>query len=114
MSQTIKALMGLRELILSGEIAPGERLVEVNLVERLDVSRTPIRAALIRLAEIYLHQDKPEKALVLYQRYLAFDPEDRRQPSLHVNVGCSELPGGAENPVEKLAHPEQNPSTSGG
>ena len=51
MSQTIKALMGLRELILSGEIPPGERLVEVSLVERLEVSRTPIRAALIKLAE---------------------------------------------------------------
>jgi GntR family transcriptional regulator of vanillate catabolism len=51
MSQTVKALVRLRELILNGELAPGERLLEVALVDRLQVSRTPIRAALARLAE---------------------------------------------------------------
>lgn len=51
MSQTIKALISLRELILNGELGPGERLLEVTLVDRLGASRTPIRAALARLAE---------------------------------------------------------------
>ena len=51
MSQTINALITLRELILNGELLPGERLLEVALVERLGVSRTPIRAALAKLAE---------------------------------------------------------------
>jgi len=51
MSQTVKALVSLREMILNGEFSPGERLLETMLVERLDVSRTPIRAALARLAE---------------------------------------------------------------
>jgi len=51
MSQTINALITLREQILNGELAPGERLLELALVERLGVSRTPIRAALTRLAE---------------------------------------------------------------
>lgn len=50
MSQTIRALISLRELILSGELSAGERLLEVALVERLGVSRTPIRAALAKLA----------------------------------------------------------------
>lgn len=50
-SQTINALIALREQILNGELAPGERLLELSLVERLGVSRTPIRAALTRLAE---------------------------------------------------------------
>ncbi len=59
MSQTIKALFQLRELILSGEIEPGERLLEVALVEHLSVSRTPIRAALARLAEEGLLQRMP-------------------------------------------------------
>lgn len=40
----------LREAILNGEFAPGERLQEVPLSERLHVSRTPIRAALQSLA----------------------------------------------------------------
>jgi GntR family transcriptional regulator of vanillate catabolism len=58
-SQTIKALMSLRELILSGDITPGERLLEVALVDRLEVSRTPIRAALVKLAEEGLLEQMP-------------------------------------------------------
>lgn len=50
MSQTISALLSLRELILSGALAPGERLTEIAVAERLGVSRTPLRAALARLA----------------------------------------------------------------
>ncbi|GLU34163.1 GntR family transcriptional regulator [Trinickia caryophylli] len=40
----------LRERVLSGELAPGERLVELQLAERLGVSRTPLRLALSVLA----------------------------------------------------------------
>jgi GntR family transcriptional regulator, vanillate catabolism transcriptional regulator len=49
-SQTTKATLGLRELVFSGEFAPGERLSEVELAERLGVSRTPLRMALMTLA----------------------------------------------------------------
>ncbi len=59
MSQTIKALIQLRDLILNGELQPGERLLEVALVEHLSVSRTPIRAALARLAEEGLLEKMP-------------------------------------------------------
>lgn len=51
LSQTTRALLSLRELILSGELKSGDRLSELALVERLGVSRTPVRAALMRLAE---------------------------------------------------------------
>jgi GntR family transcriptional regulator of vanillate catabolism len=50
-SQTVKALLSLRELILAGKLAPGDRLSELSVVERLGVSRTPIRMALVRLEE---------------------------------------------------------------
>ncbi len=50
-SQTVKALLSLRELILSGELAAGERIAELALVERLGVSRTPVRMALVKLSE---------------------------------------------------------------
>jgi DNA-binding GntR family transcriptional regulator len=43
-------LQALRELILGAELAPGSRLGEVELAERLGVSRTPVREALTRLA----------------------------------------------------------------
>ena len=39
----------LRQAILTGEIAPGERLMEVHLAEKLGVSRTPIREAIRKL-----------------------------------------------------------------
>lgn len=50
-SQTTRALLELRNLILNGELSPNERLSELAVVERLGVSRTPVRAALQRLAE---------------------------------------------------------------
>ena len=49
--QSQRALMGVRELIISGEVAPGARLHEVALSERLGISRTPLRAALARLGQ---------------------------------------------------------------
>jgi GntR family transcriptional regulator, vanillate catabolism transcriptional regulator len=48
-SQTLRALLGLRELILSGEFPVGTRMSELPLVERLGVSRTPVRLALASL-----------------------------------------------------------------
>lgn len=50
-SQAVKAQQRLRELILSGELPAGTRVTELALVERLGMSRTPIRAALIRLGQ---------------------------------------------------------------
>ncbi|WP_349961230.1 GntR family transcriptional regulator [Rhizobium sp. ZPR3] len=49
--QTAKALTGLRDLVLKGEVLPGERLSEVALAARLKVSRTPLRAALQKLEQ---------------------------------------------------------------
>lgn len=48
-SQSMQALLRLRELILSGEFPPGSRMSELPLVERLGVSRTPLRLALANL-----------------------------------------------------------------
>jgi GntR family transcriptional regulator of vanillate catabolism len=49
--QGTKALISLRDAILSGELRAGERLLELALVDRLKISRTPIRFALDRLAD---------------------------------------------------------------
>ena len=50
-SQTVRTQLRLRELIVGGELKPGSRIAELALVERLGASRTPIRAALVRLEE---------------------------------------------------------------
>jgi GntR family transcriptional regulator of vanillate catabolism len=58
-SQTGRALLTLRELLLRGSFVPGERLSELALVARLKVSRTPIRLALDRLAHEGLLEPAP-------------------------------------------------------
>lgn len=58
-SQAVKAQQGLRELILAGHLPAGSRIAELALVERLGMSRTPIRAALMRLGQEGLLQALP-------------------------------------------------------
>jgi DNA-binding GntR family transcriptional regulator len=41
-----RCLDQVREMIVHGRLAPGSRIVEADLTERLGVSRTPVRAAL--------------------------------------------------------------------
>lgn len=41
----------LRELIVHGQLAPGSRIIEAEIAQRLGVSRTPIRSALQRLEQ---------------------------------------------------------------
>lgn len=50
-SQAVKAQLRLREMILAGELPGGMRIAELSIVEKLGVSRTPIRAALMRLEQ---------------------------------------------------------------
>ncbi|WP_297768930.1 GntR family transcriptional regulator [uncultured Roseovarius sp.] len=50
-THTKRALLELREKIINGEIPGGRRLYEVAMAEALQVSRTPAREAMSRLAE---------------------------------------------------------------
>lgn len=59
MSQSLEAQLRLREMILDGALAPGERLSELPLVARLGVSRTPLRLALVRLEHEGLIEPMP-------------------------------------------------------
>ncbi len=58
-SQALKAQLALRELILAGALAPGERIAELAMVDRLGLSRTPLRAALLRLEQEGLLEEIP-------------------------------------------------------
>lgn len=51
LDQSTRVYLKLRELIVRGRLAPGTRIIETELAQRLDVSRTPVRAALQRLTQ---------------------------------------------------------------
>lgn len=51
----------LREDIVSGELGPGERLVEADLVERLGLGRSGVRTALVRLEQEGLVVREPNR-----------------------------------------------------
>jgi GntR family transcriptional regulator of vanillate catabolism len=70
-SQTGRTLLTLRELLLKGEFRPGERLSELALVERLGVSRTPIRLAFDRLAHEGLVEPSPSGGFVVCEFTMA-------------------------------------------
>lgn len=55
----------LRQAILKGEIQPGERLMEIQLAEKMGVSRTPIREAIRKLANEGLVTMIPRKGAIV-------------------------------------------------
>jgi GntR family transcriptional regulator of vanillate catabolism len=63
-SQTIRALLAMRELLVSGAFKPGERIREVPLSARLKVSRTPLRLVLDRLQQEGLLSARPTGGFV--------------------------------------------------
>ncbi len=64
----------LRASILSGELGAGSRLVEAQIAEKLQVSRTPIREALQQLQKEQLIVTDKNGNL----RVISFSPEDAR------------------------------------
>jgi DNA-binding GntR family transcriptional regulator len=55
-----QAVLGqLRELVLTGDLAPGEQLNEIAIAGRLRVSRTPLRKAMNQLVAEGLVEDSP-------------------------------------------------------
>ncbi len=60
-----KAYDTIREMIISGELAPGDSLGEEALAELCQVSRTPVREALRRLeAEMLIHRTDTKRTYV--------------------------------------------------
>lgn len=62
----------LREAITRGELAPGEAIRDTELAARLGLSRTPVREALAKLADIGLVEFKPG----VYTRVATLDRRD--------------------------------------
>lgn len=59
--QTDRVISALREIILSGEVRPGERLTELHYAARLGVSRTPLRLAFAELEKEGLLEQLPSR-----------------------------------------------------
>ena len=60
-SRTVAVLEAIKHAILTGELRPGQALVETDLAEVLGVSKTPVREALKTLAGAGLVTMNPYK-----------------------------------------------------
>jgi GntR family transcriptional regulator of vanillate catabolism len=66
-SQTARATLQLREMVIDGHFLPGERIKEIPLAAKLSVSRIPLRLALERLAHEGLLEVRPTRGFVVEQ-----------------------------------------------
>ncbi|MDH3730264.1 MAG: GntR family transcriptional regulator [Acidimicrobiia bacterium] len=62
----------IRDLIISGELASGDRLIEDDLAARFHVSRGPVRTALMELERVGLVVSSPRKS----SQVATFGPDD--------------------------------------
>lgn len=75
LSNTQRAVVELRRMILSGELAAGTDHLESELAEQLNMSRTPIREAALTLESAGLLELRPRKGV----RILPISPQDMRE-----------------------------------
>ena len=86
------AYSALRRDIVSGQIKPGDKLVEMALAERYGVSRTPIREALRRLEQdglvqrvgrrLQVRQHRPDEILDIYDVRIVLEEAAARAAAL--------------------------------
>ena len=60
-----RVYVAIKSAILSGELSPGEQLLEVSVGKHFGVSRTPVRNALLRLEDEVFIEAIPRKGLVV-------------------------------------------------
>lgn len=87
----------LRQAILTGELKPGERLMEIHLADRLGVSRTPIREAIRKLeleGLVVMIPRKGAQVARITEKNLKDVLEVRRAlDMLAVRLACSRMDG---------------------
>src|SRR5580692_7291745 len=71
-SQTARAVLSLREMLVQGRFRPGERIREVPLAAEIKVSRIPLHLALERLAHEGFLEIRPTRGFVVQK----FSTED--------------------------------------
>ncbi|MEO1681273.1 MAG: GntR family transcriptional regulator [Pseudomonadota bacterium] len=75
LSNSQRAIVELRRMILSGELAAGTDHLESELAEQLNMSRTPVREAALTLESAGLLELRPRKGV----RILPISPKDMRE-----------------------------------
>ena len=93
------AFRSIRDAIVDGTLAPGERLNDADLAQWLGVSRTPVREALTRLEEAGLVQTKPG-------RYTMVSPLDVRSARAAQSVTAAMHELAVREAVPHLSGPE--------
>jgi len=83
----------LRQLIMAGEIAPGEHLLEVPLATRPRTSRTPVRGALMTPAQEGLLTYKPQRGYAVREVSLRRVVDAYRVRAHLEGLACRELAG---------------------
>ena len=95
----------LRNAILTGELEPGERLMEIKLAEKLGVSRTPIREAIRKLeleGLVVMTPRKSAEVARITRKDLTDVLEVRRVlECLAIELSCQKITGDISSQLEE-------------
>ena len=107
----------LRKAILTGNLKPGERLMEINLAEKLGVSRTPIREAIRKLELEGLVQMIPRRGAVvteITEKSMKDVLEVRRALDvLSVELACDRITGEEKEMLRKACQDFEDATKTG-
>lgn len=107
----------LRQAILKGELAPGERLMEIQLAQKLGVSRTPIREAIRKLeleGLVLMIPRKGAEVAKISEKSLKEVLEVRRcLEEMAVELACQRMTEGDLRDLQKAAENFREAVTNG-
>jgi DNA-binding GntR family transcriptional regulator len=90
----------IRELVLSGTLAPGVKLEEQGLAERFQVSRTPVREALRQLASTGLVELRPRRGAFV-PALTPGDVDELFSAMSELEATCARLAAMSMTPIER-------------
>jgi DNA-binding GntR family transcriptional regulator len=98
----LRALQGLKALIINGDLSPGEQIRQEEMATQLNVSRVPLREAMNVLADQGLLRHRPHQGYFVAKRLPAENAQIRRMLQLLENelVHSLQWPDAAE--LERL------------
>ena len=81
----LRALQGLKGMIINGELSPGEQIRQEDMATQLNVSRVPLREAMNVLADQGLLRHRPHQGYFVAKRLPAENAQIRRMLHLLEN-----------------------------